>query len=111
MTRINTNVASLLGQRILSQNNQALTKSLERLSTGLRINRGADDPAGLIASQNLRAEKSARQPALLNAVSRPSELRSRMRATTPLPAIGPTTKPPTAKPATTTGFTNGERKW
>ena len=67
MTRINTNVPSLLGQRILGQNNAGLGKSLERLSTGLRINRGADDPAGLIASQNLRAEKSAIGAAIGNA--------------------------------------------
>ncbi len=67
MTRINTNVPSLLGQRVLSQNNQGLSKSLERLSTGLRINRGADDPAGLIASQNLRAEQAALSAAIGNA--------------------------------------------
>ena len=53
MSRINTNVSSLLAQRILGQNNQQLTKSLERLSTGLSINRGADNPAGLIASELL----------------------------------------------------------
>ncbi|MCA9292855.1 MAG: flagellin [Phycisphaerales bacterium] len=67
MTRINTNVNSLIAQRILGQNNQDLSKSLERLSTGLRINRGADDPSGLIASQNLRAEKSALTAAISNA--------------------------------------------
>ena len=59
MPRINTNVSSLLSQRVLGQNNLQLSNSLERLSTGLRINRGKDDPAGLIASQNLRAEKSS----------------------------------------------------
>ena len=67
MTRINTNVASLLGQRVLGQNNKALNESLERLSTGLRINRGKDDPAGLIASENLRAEKTAVGKAISNA--------------------------------------------
>lgn len=67
MTRINTNVSSLISQRVLGQNNGALTTSLERLSTGLRINRGKDDPAGLIASQNLRAEKSALGAAISNA--------------------------------------------
>jgi len=67
MTRINTNVSSLLSQRVLGQNNQGLTKSLERLSTGLRINRGADDPAGLIASENLRSEKAAISAAIGNA--------------------------------------------
>jgi len=67
MTRINTNVSSLLGQRVLGQNNQNLTKSLERLSTGLRINRGADDPAGLIASENLRSEEASIRAAIGNA--------------------------------------------
>ncbi|MAE60483.1 MAG: flagellin [Planctomycetaceae bacterium] len=66
MSRIITNVSSLLAQRVLGQNNQALTKSLERLSTGLRINRGADDPAGLIASENLRSEKAAISAAIGN---------------------------------------------
>ncbi len=67
MSRINTNVASLIGQRVLTTNNTALNGSLERLSTGLRINRGKDDPAGLIASQNLRSEKAAIEKAVSNA--------------------------------------------
>jgi flagellin len=67
MTSINTNVPSLIAQRVHSQQNMHLTKSLERLSTGLRINRGADDPAGLIASENLRAEKTAIGSAIKNA--------------------------------------------
>ena len=67
MSRINTNVQSLLAQRVLGQNNQDLNTSLERLSTGLRINRGADDPAGLIASENLRSEKAAITAAIGNA--------------------------------------------
>jgi flagellin len=67
MSRINTNVLSQIGQRILSQQNQGLNKSLERLSTGLAINRGADDPAGLIASENLRSEKAAISAAIGNA--------------------------------------------
>ncbi|WP_432797400.1 flagellin [Poriferisphaera sp. WC338] len=67
MTRINTNVQSLLSQRILGQQNKSLNTSLERLSTGLRINRGADDPAGLIASENLRSEKASITAAISNA--------------------------------------------
>jgi flagellin len=59
MSRINTNVSSLTAQRVLGQNNRSLGTSLERLSTGLRISRGKDDPAGLIASENLRSEKAA----------------------------------------------------
>ena len=67
MTRINTNVPSLIAQRVLGANNKALNTSLQRLSTGLRINSGKDDPAGLIASQNLRAEKASISSAISNA--------------------------------------------
>jgi len=67
MSRINTNIQSMLGQRVLGNNNRGLNQSLERLSTGLRINRGKDDPAGLIASENLRSEKAAISAAIGNA--------------------------------------------
>ena len=67
MSRINTNVPSLIAQRVLGQNNISLNTSLERLSTGFRINRGKDDPAGLIVSQNLRAELAAVGQAIKNA--------------------------------------------
>ncbi len=67
MSRINNNIQSLVAQRIVGQQNAALSKSLERLSTGLRINRGGDDPAGLIASEVLRGEKAALTAAIGNA--------------------------------------------
>ncbi|MBL0927924.1 MAG: flagellin [Phycisphaerales bacterium] len=67
MSRINTNVPSQIAQRVLNTNRSSLDTSLERLSTGLRINRGKDDPAGLIASQNLRAEKASLNAAISNA--------------------------------------------
>jgi flagellin len=67
MSRINTNVSSLIAQRVLRRNNDSLNKSLERLSTGLKINRGSDNPAGLIASENLRAEKAGIASAINNA--------------------------------------------
>ncbi|HMN40131.1 MAG TPA: flagellin [Phycisphaerales bacterium] len=67
MSRINTNVQSLIAQRTLTQNNFNLGQSLERLSTGLRINRGKDDPAGLIASQRLDSEAKAIGAAISNA--------------------------------------------
>src|SRR5687767_5913306 len=67
MSRINTNVSSLIAQRVLRKNNDALNRSLERLSTGLKINKGADNPAGLIASENLRAEKVGLVNAIENA--------------------------------------------
>ncbi|MCH8805901.1 MAG: flagellin [Planctomycetes bacterium] len=66
MSRINTNIPSMVAARILNGQNAALNISLLRLSTGLRINSGKDDPAGLIASENLRAEKVALGAALTN---------------------------------------------
>ena len=56
MARINTNVPSLIAQNNLNRSNNDLSTRLQRLSTGLRINRGADDPAGLIVSERLRSE-------------------------------------------------------
>jgi flagellin len=66
MSRINTNVQSLISQRVLTGNTSSLNTSLERLATGLKINRGKDDPAGLIASENLRSEIKATNAALSN---------------------------------------------
>src|SRR2546423_9455295 len=56
MARINTNVSALTAQRGLAKSQRQLSDTLQRLSSGLRINRGADDPAGLIASEGLRSE-------------------------------------------------------
>ncbi len=56
MSRINTNVAAIRAIGRLKFNHLDLQTRLERLSTGLRINRGKDDPAGLIASETLRSE-------------------------------------------------------
>lgn len=56
MARINSNVASMIAQSNLARSNTNLEVRLQRLSTGLRINRGADDPAGLIVSDRLRSE-------------------------------------------------------
>jgi len=56
MTRINSNVPALRAIHQLRSNQLDLNTRLERLATGLRINRGADDPAGLIASEGLRSE-------------------------------------------------------
>ena len=67
MSRINTNVQSILATRVLNNNQNTLNRALTRLSTGLRINSGKDDPAGLIASENLRATKVAITSAIDNA--------------------------------------------
>lgn len=53
MVRINTSIESLTAQRMLNVNQFALNKTLERLSTGLRINRAADDAAGLAIGKKL----------------------------------------------------------
>jgi flagellin len=66
MTRINTNVSSLVAQNTLVRSHAALDQSLTRLSTGLRINTGKDDPAGLIASENLRSDITSIQRAIGN---------------------------------------------
>src|SRR6476659_7205049 len=53
--RINTNVPSLVAQRNLRNTRAGLDKSLERLSSGSRINHAGDDAAGLAISESLRA--------------------------------------------------------
>jgi flagellin len=64
---INTNVASLNAQRSLSTTQLALSKSMERLSSGLRINRAGDDAAGLAISQNMQANIRSMNQAVRNA--------------------------------------------
>jgi flagellin len=54
--RINTNVASLTAQKNLARTQGALERSLDRLSSGLRITRAGDDAAGLAISESLRAQ-------------------------------------------------------
>ena len=66
MTRINTNVSSLNAQKTLARSNATLQEALTRLSTGLRINVGKDDPAGLIASEVLRSDIISVERAITN---------------------------------------------
>lgn len=54
--RINTNVAALNAHRTLEVTDTKLSKNMERLSSGLRINRAADDAAGLAIAQKLNAQ-------------------------------------------------------
>ena len=65
--RIFNNVASLNAQRILGINNDRLAKSVERISSGIRINRGADDAAGLAISEALRSDIRGLRQAVRNA--------------------------------------------
>ncbi len=66
MARINTNVSALTAQRNLNQAYDSLNTTMQHLSTGLRISRGKDDPAGLIVSERLRSEVSAVGQAVSN---------------------------------------------
>ena len=65
--RINQNIAAYNSYRNLSATNTQLGKSLEKLSSGFRINRAADDAAGLAKSESLRAEISGSRQAIRNA--------------------------------------------
>jgi len=65
--RIFNNVASTNAQRILGINNNRLAQSIERISSGIRINRGADDAAGLAISEGLRSDIRALRQATRNA--------------------------------------------
>ena len=56
MARINTNVGAIIANTNLAKSQKSLSTSLQRLSSGMRINSGVDDPAGLIASETLRSE-------------------------------------------------------
>jgi len=60
------NVASLTAQNNLSRTSNSLSKSLERLSSGLKINRGADGPAALVISEQQRAQIAGLQTAIDN---------------------------------------------
>jgi flagellin len=65
--RINTNVAALNSARTLRSSTQDLNRSLERLSSGLRINRAADDAAGLAIAEGFRSVVRGSQVAQRNA--------------------------------------------
>jgi flagellin len=64
---INTNIPALLARRQLGTATKRVTKSLERLSSGLRINRATDDAAGLTIAENLRAQAIGLDRAVANA--------------------------------------------
>ena len=65
--RIFNNTASTNAQRLLGINNERLALSVERISSGIRINRGADDAAGLAISEGLRSDIRALRQATRNA--------------------------------------------
>ena len=64
--RIANNVGSLIAQNRLSRSNSAMSRSLEKLSTGFKVNRGADGPAALVISEKQRAQIAGIEQAIEN---------------------------------------------
>src|SRR5688572_6189899 len=64
--RVNTNVNAMNALRNVGMTGMGLSSSINKLSTGLRINSAADDPAGLIISENFRAQISGIDQAIRN---------------------------------------------
>ena len=67
MARIFNNIASLNAQRLLGVNSARLAQSVERISSGIRINKASDDAAGLAISEGLRSDIRALRQAVRNA--------------------------------------------
>ena len=65
--RIQHNIAALNSYRNLTNNNSAVSKNLEKLSSGYRINRAGDDAAGLAISEKMRAQITGLETAQKNA--------------------------------------------
>src|SRR5438477_2629606 len=63
---VNNNISSLIAQGNLTRTSGNLSKSLERLSSGLKINRGADGPAALVISEQQRAQIAGLNTAIAN---------------------------------------------
>ena len=63
---VNTNVTSLIGQKNLTKTNSSLSKTLEHLSTGYKINHAADDAAGLAIAEGFNAQVKGTQTAYTN---------------------------------------------
>jgi flagellin len=64
--RINHNVAALNAHRNMVQNDGRLSKTLEHLSSGLKVNRASDGPATLVISEQLRSQIAGLKQAVLN---------------------------------------------
>src|SRR5512137_991480 len=64
--RINHNLAALNGNRNLKLTTESLSKSMQKLSSGFRINQAADDPAGLVISEQFRSQIAGLNRAIQN---------------------------------------------
>lgn len=75
--RINNNIAALRSVRHMEDSERKLSESLEKISSGFKINRGSDNPAGLVASEQIRGQIVGLNQAIAN-----SELATTMVQTT-----------------------------
>ena len=64
--KINSNVGSLITHRHLQKNSDDLSKSLEKLASGLKLNRASDGPANLVIAENMRAQNAGLKQAIDN---------------------------------------------
>ncbi len=64
--RINNNIESMVAHRNLLKNERALSKSLERLASGQKVNRAADDPAALVISEHMRSKINGMEQSIRN---------------------------------------------
>src|SRR3954462_5070747 len=85
--RVNNNIAALNAHRNLSITDNQMSKSLEKLSSGFRINRAADDAAGLAISEGLRSQVGGRKVAVRNAQDGVSVVQTAEGALTEVHAI------------------------
>ena len=87
MMRINNNIPALNAHRLLTRNNSKIAKTLERLSSGKRINRASDDAAGLAISEKMRAQVKGLKTASRNSLDGISLVQTAEGAMTELHAM------------------------
>jgi flagellin len=109
--RINTNIASLNAQRNLSNSQVELQRSLDRLSSGLRITRAGDDAAGLAISESLRAQVRGLAQAQRNANDGISVLQTAEGALNEISSILIRLRELAVQSASTAGISNNERSF
>ncbi len=110
MARINSNIPSLIAQANLQRANADLNVRLERLATGVRINRGADDPAGLIVSERLRSEVSGLDQAVKNSERASSVIATAEAAMSEIANLLTSVQGLIVEAANTGGISDEERK-
>jgi len=109
--RINTNIASINAQRNLSRTQLDLERSLDRLSSGLRITRAGDDAAGLAISESLRAQIRGLTQAQRNANDGISVIQTAEGALNEISNILIRLRELAVQSASTAGISNSERSF